>query len=336
MDTRAYGGPGFDLVERAARSIDRFSMLSDGEVVVVAVSGGPDSTCLLDVLHRLSSRRGFTLHVAHVDHGLSERSEPVAARVSSEAASAGFEVHLMRAPALGGPNLHARARLFRYSFFETVAGEIGATKIATGHTLDDRVETTLARLVHGAGTEGLAGISPAEGRRARPLIEVRREATLAYCDEVGLAYDIDPSNADERFERASIRKTLIPAIERRWGAGAIDAMASSAERLRTDAAALEGIARTLYHQLAKTEGPRVRFQRSGLAPLPFALRRRVLEHAVGRVRDRAGGIEAALASLDEPGGESRHFDVASGITIDIGRDDVVVDPATGRATEGET
>ncbi|MGH2700320.1 MAG: tRNA lysidine(34) synthetase TilS [Actinomycetota bacterium] len=324
VEERAYGGPGFDLVERAARSIDRYSMLADGDIVVVAVSGGPDSTCLLDVLHRLSTPRGWTLHVAHVDHGLSESSEPIAARVSSAAAAAGFEVHLMRAPNLEGSNLHARARLFRYSFFETVAREAGATKIATGHTLDDRVETTLARLVHGAGTEGLAGIPPADGGRVRPLIEVRRAATQAYCEEVELDYDVDPANEDERFERASLRTALIPTIEQRWGEGAIHAMASSAERLRIDAAALKGLADTLYDQLAKGEEGRVRFQRTELGPLPTALRRRLLERAVGRVRDRSGGIEAALDAIDAPGGETRHFDVASGVTIEISRAEVVV------------
>jgi tRNA(Ile)-lysidine synthase len=332
VESRAYGGPGFDLVERAARSIDRYSMLADGGIVVVAVSGGPDSTCLLDVLHRLSTPRGWTLHVAHVDHGLSEGSERIAARVSSAAAAAGFEVHLMKAPDLEGSNLHARARLFRYSFFETVAREVGATKIATGHTLDDRVETTLARLVHGAGTEGLAGIPPADGGRVRPLIEVRRAATQAYCEEVELAYELDPANEDERFERASVRTALIPTIEQRWGEGAIHAMATSAERLRTDAAALKGLADTLYVQLAKGEEGRVRFERSELGPVPPALRRRLLERAVGRVRDRSGGIEAALDALDAPGGETRHFDVASGVTIDISRTEVVVQRATAGPT----
>ena len=92
---RGYGGPGFDIVEQATRTIDRHSMLAEGDIVVVAVSGGPDSTCLLDVLHRLSTKRSWELHVAHVDHGLSERSKDIAARVSTDAANAGFEVHLV-------------------------------------------------------------------------------------------------------------------------------------------------------------------------------------------------------------------------------------------------
>ena len=331
MNERAYGGPGFDVVERAGRTVERYSMLGDDEVVVVAVSGGPDSTCLLDVLHRLSTQRGWSLHVAHVDHGLGPASEAIAARVSSEAAAAGFEVHLVKAPDLEGPNLQARARLFRYSFFETVARGLGAAKIATGHTLDDRVETTLARLVHGAGTEGLAGIPPTDGTRVRPLIDLRRAETRAYCDEVGLEYADDPANDDVRFERAAVRNTLLPAIEQRWGEGAVRAMATSAERLNDDAAALEALADTLYAQLAKGEGGRVSFRRTDFDPVPRALRRRLLRRAVGRTRDRSGGIEAALAALDSTGGGTRHFDVASGVTIEITGDHLVVQRPSGEA-----
>jgi tRNA(Ile)-lysidine synthase len=318
--------------------LDRFSMLAEGDTVVVAASGGPDSTCLLDVLHRLASRRQWELHVAHIDHGLSDRSEEIAARVSSDAANAGFEVHLIRAPGLEGSNLHARARLFRYSFFETVAREVGAEAIATGHTLDDRVETTLARWIHGAGTEGLAGIPPVMAaevgaRRVRPLLEVRRTATRTYCDEVGLAYDDDPANEDDRFERPAVRATVLASIEERWGEGAIHAMATSAERLRVDAEALTGLAHTLYQELARGESGEVHFGRSGLNPLPTALRRRLLERAVGRVRDRSGGIDAVLEALVGAEEGERHFDVASGITIEITRDDVVVRrPGEGQET----
>ena len=148
-------------------------------------------------------------------------------RWRSWAAEAGHDVHIARAQDLEGPNLHARARAFRYSFFETIAREVGAGRIATGHTLDDRVETTLARLIHGAGTEGLAGIPPVDGephpstdrgpaqrnarvlRRGRPRLRRRPgERRRALRPWVGAR------------SRAS-------AIEDRWGEGAVRAMASA-------------------------------------------------------------------------------------------------------------
>ncbi|MGH2694588.1 MAG: tRNA lysidine(34) synthetase TilS, partial [Actinomycetota bacterium] len=206
VGARAFGGPGYDVVERVWQTIERHRMLEGGDTLVVAVSGGPDSVCLLDSLARLQSKIALSLVVAHVDHAISDRSAQVAARVAHDAAEMGFEVHVTKAPDLSGPNLQARAREFRYGFLEIVAQKEGARRIATGHTLDDRVETTLARLIHGAAPDVLAGIPPVEDARVRPLIDVRRKETRAYCEDVGLTYFEDPANEDERFERVAVRR----------------------------------------------------------------------------------------------------------------------------------
>jgi tRNA(Ile)-lysidine synthase len=322
--SRRLGGPGYDLVAKALEAIDRHAMLHEGDRVVVAVSGGPDSTCLLDVLWRIASKLGVSLEVAHVDHGLTADSGKVAARVAAWAAGQGFEVHLGRAPDLAGPNLQARAREFRYRFLESVAARVDAARIATGHTLDDRVETTLARLVHGADTAGLAGLAPVQGARVRPLIEVRRSQTRAYCEEVGLRFEDDPANVDLRFERAAVRSELVPAIEGRFGEGAVRAIARSSEHLRQDAVALDDLASRLYNELAGTTDEGVSFNRSAFMLLSRALRRRLLQRAVGRVRDRAGGIEASLEALDRDVGPGAEFALAQGVTIVIEADAVAV------------
>ena len=314
--TRQLGGPGYDVVESALESIQRYRMVEGGDRILVAVSGGPDSTCLLDVLWRLAARLEFHIEVAHVDHGLQAGSDELASKVATAAAEAGFEVHVVRAPDLSGSNLHARAREFRYGFFDLVAGQMGASRIATGHTLDDRVETTLARLIHGSGTAGLAGIPPIEGRRIRPLIEVRRSETRGYCDGVGLAYIDDPANDDERFERSRVRHEVVAAIEKRWGDGSIRAIARSAEQLRVDAKALNDLAERLYADLVRAGDDAVAFDRAAFGAVPRALQRRLLEKATGPIRDRSGGIEAALDAV----GEERTgttFDVAGGGKIEV-------------------
>jgi tRNA(Ile)-lysidine synthase len=323
---KQYGGLGFDVVKKAEESIRRHRMLDPGDVVVVAVSGGPDSTCLLDVLARLGERLSLSLEVAHVDHRLSEDSEKVAAEVSGRAAKEGFEVHLARAPDLSGANLHARARDFRYEFFDIVADKEGAMRIATGHTLDDRVETTLARLIHGAGTSGLAGLPPSTGRRIRPLIEVRRSETRAYCEERGLTFIDDPANEDPRFDRAFIRKEIMSAIESRWGDGAVRAIATSADRLLEDARTLEGLSKAMYRDLVSETDDGSRVDRERLVALPRSFRRRILELAVGEVRDRSGGIDAVLDALDAVDRNTAHarFSVASGIEIRLEGPHVVV------------
>jgi tRNA(Ile)-lysidine synthase len=282
---------------------------------------------MLDVMARLQGLFGWRLEVAHVDHGLSPESSAVAARVAHEAAEAGFEVHMVRAPDLTGPNLQARARAFRYAFFDTIAGQIGATKVATGHTLDDRVETTVARLIHGAGSKGLAGLRAVEGSRIRPLIDLRRRETRAYCEELGLDFFDDPANDDDRFERSFIRRSLIAAIEQRWGEGAVRAMAASSERLAEDAAGLDSLADKLYPEILVRGPGDVSFELASLLSMPTALRRRMLERAVGRVPDRSGGIDAVLARLERLEGEPPKdltYSVSTGIEIRVGGGRLVV------------
>lgn len=326
------GGPGFDVVEAARDTIDRYRMFDAGATVLVAVSGGPDSTCLFDVLARLAPVYDIKLQLAHVDHRLSPDSEKVASDVASVGAKAGLDVHVGRAPALDGPNLHARARTFRYSFFRTVAADVGATRIATGHTLDDRVETTLARLIHGAATDGLAGIPPIENERVRPLIGVRRDEARNYCFERGLAFHEDPANDDERFERAVVRNALVATIEERWGPGAIRAIATSSERLREDAELLSGLSNAIYAQIATTSEEGTSLNRELFVELGRGLRRRVLERAVGRLRDRSGGIQAALDALERPLANGARFAVASGIEIEAQKEAIIVRSA--RRSEG--
>jgi tRNA(Ile)-lysidine synthase len=320
------GGQGFDVVTAARDLLARVEEPAGGtHRWVVCVSGGPDSVCLLDVLGRLSQTLDLELAVAHVDHGLSPQSEEVAAAVARAASGAGHDVHVARAGGLEGPNLHARAREFRYRFFETVAADTGAARIVTGHTLDDRVETTIARLLHGAGTGGLAGLRPRDRNRLRPLLGVRRAETRGYCEARGLEFFDDPANTDERFERAAIRARILATVEERWGDGAVRAMAVSAERLAEDATFLDGLAETLYGQIAKRSPGEVRFDLEAIRLAPRALRRRVLGLAVGRARDRSGGIEAALDALEGRDlGRGLSFDVAEGATISVDRDGVVV------------
>ena len=321
------GGPGFRIVERARDAIARYRMLPRGETVVVALSGGPDSTCLLDVLARLSETLDLDLAVAHVDHGLTATSADVAAEVARRAAAEGHDVHVVRAPDLAGSNVQARARTFRYEFLETVAANTGATRIATGHTLDDRVETTLARLLHGGGTRAVAGLLPIDGNRVRPLIEIRRSETRDYCGERGLGFFDDPANEDDRFERVAVRRRLVRAIEERWGSGAVEAVATSAQRLWEDAETLDGLADTLYGQIAKNAGSGVHFEKASLEGVPRALRRRLLERAVGRRRDRSGGIDEALDALDRDPAFSGRFDAAGGVQIVVSSEHVSIERA---------
>src|SRR5947199_289960 len=158
-----------------------------GEHLLVAVSGGPDSTALLAALAELAPGHGLRLTAAHVDHGL--RGVEGAAEADAVAALAArlgvpFVGQSVAVPA--GPDLEARARRARYRALARVAAEVGAGRIVTGHTQDDQVETVLLRLLRGAGRRGLGAMRPARGRLLRPLLAATRADVRRFLGERGV------------------------------------------------------------------------------------------------------------------------------------------------------
>jgi tRNA(Ile)-lysidine synthase len=182
--------------------------------VVVACSGGPDSTAMLDALARLAPPRALTLHVAHVDHGLRDGSDAEAAPVAAAAAERRLPfTALTVAVAPRGSSLQDRARDARLGALRQLADAVGATSIALAHTADDQAETVLMRALAGATPRALAAMAERSGALARPLLRVWRDDVAAYCAALGLATVEDPSNSDPRFLRSRVRHELLPALE---------------------------------------------------------------------------------------------------------------------------
>jgi tRNA(Ile)-lysidine synthase len=252
-------------------------MLKGGETVVVAVSGGPDSLALLHVLARLAPELKLRLHVAHFDHRLREGSADDATFVSRDAARLGLPVTVRAADATHVPrgmSPEQVARERRYAFLEEVADIVGATRIATGHTLDDQAETVLMRAIAGTGVGGLGGIRPVRGRIVRPLIDARRLQTEAFCRVLRLKPRRDPTNADPAFYRNAVRNELLPILVERFNVRSIEALARLADLARDDDALLDEIASdALAPEIS--EG-RVRFDVAALLALHPALQRRAI------------------------------------------------------------
>ena len=196
-----------------ARAIDGRGVLLPGERVVVACSGGPDSTCLLDALARLAPPRGLALVVAHVDHGLRAESPLEAETVAGMAAARGLDFAALRVEVAGGGSLQDRARRARHGALRHLARRVGATAVAVGHTADDQAETVLMRALTGATPRSLRAMGDRDGALARPLLRAWRRDTEAYCAALSLPVVSDPSNRDTRFLRARVRHELIPALE---------------------------------------------------------------------------------------------------------------------------
>lgn len=206
------------LLKLAERTIAEHALLPRGALVLVACSGGPDSTALLHVLVRLRARFGHDVVAHGVDHGLRAEAAGELASAAELAVRLGVPFSVTRVEVAGGANLQARARAARWAALEAAAARAGAALIATGHTADDRAETVLMRLLRGAGPRGLAVLGPrstAKGgpARVRPLIAARRRDVLAHLERHALGSAADPSNRDPRFVRARIRHEILPALE---------------------------------------------------------------------------------------------------------------------------
>lgn len=277
--------------------------------LLVAVSGGTDSTALLLILRELAAEHGLVLHVGHFDHRTRPRASAAdAAYVAELAARCGAPLRIGRADAK--PASEDAARTARYAFLRRAAGEIGASSIATGHTRDDQAETVLLRAARGSGLAGIAAMRPLRDGIARPLLAIGREETAAVCLSAGIAPREDPSNRSLRFARNRVRHRVLPELARvnPRAAEALARLASSAaeatDGLRASAEAAIGVAR---------DGDAIDLDRLGPDPTvrgeAIAL---VWQRATGRplsARTRAAlATEAArrdgTASLDLPGGSA--------------------------------
>ncbi len=220
-------------------------MLSAGDRVGVAVSGGADSMALLRLLETLRNELGITLLVVHFDHMLrGAESDADAAFVAEVARASGLELVSAREDVRGaaeqyGWNLEDSARRLRYAFFDRVLNDGKATHIAIAHTADDQAETVLAHVIRGTGLTGLAGIyplmnSPGGGTLVRPLLSTSGRELREYLRERGQAWREDLTNLDQRRLRARIRAQLLPVLERDFSPASVSHLGELARFARED------------------------------------------------------------------------------------------------------
>ncbi len=210
-------------------------LLSKGDRVVCAVSGGADSMALLWAMYLLKDTYDLKLSAAHFDHGLrGEESAGDAAFVEQFCKDYGIAFFMGKGSVCSGPKgLEAAARDARYAFLQTLPG-----KIATAHTADDNAETVLMHLVRGTGLKGLGGIAPSRDRLIRPMLGITRQEVLDFLEQYSIPYRDDSSNATDDFLRNRLRHHVLPLLKAENPAFAENTSAM-AMRLRLDDAFLE-------------------------------------------------------------------------------------------------
>lgn len=234
--------------------IKRYNMLENCDRIVVGLSGGADSVCLLSVLNSLKDEYGFSLVAAHINHGIrgaeAQRDEESCKRLC-ESLNVPLEILHADIPTLSkqqGIGEEECGRIVRYDFFRSLAGERG--KIATAHNLNDNAETLLLNLVRGAGSKGACGIPPVRDNIIRPLIETDRKSIERYCEENELQYVTDSTNLECEYSRNKIRIKVLPTLCE-INQNAVGALSGFASRMREQETFLESVVNEKYAQCVK-------------------------------------------------------------------------------------
>lgn len=250
-------------------------------LVLVALSGGPDSLALAAATAFGAPRAGVRAGAVIVDHGLQEGSRDAAARASAQATALGLDPVVIRDADVGedgGPE--AAARSARYRVLVGAMQELGAEAVLLGHTLDDQAETVLLGLARGSGPTSLSGMRARVGPYLRPLLGIRRATTVQACADQGLEPWLDPQNDDGAFARVRVRRRVLPVMEEELGPGIPEALVRTAEQLWEDADALDHFAEEIAEDLAEHSDAGISLPVRALEVQPAALRQRLIRLAV--------------------------------------------------------
>lgn len=346
------------LVQRIAEFCQKNSLLANHDHIVIGVSGGPDSLCLLDVLDTLRPTLGLTLTIAHLNHQLrgadSEADEAFVRRLADQRQ---LPIFVETAPvatqaAQHKQSLEEAARQIRYAFLWRVAQRVNANKVAVGHNADDQTETVLMHFLRGTGLAGLRGMLPlieitdlrlhpadvpasaslAVPQLIRPLLETWRSEIEAYCQARQLEPRQDFSNQDTTFFRNRLRYELIPLLET-YNPNIRQTLQRTAKVVTAEAELLQEQLAQAWQAVVRSESPeRIELDLPAWRELPLALKRSTLRRAVQTLRRSLRDIsfehiEAALAIVEQ-GGVGAKASLPQGLMLTLNYHTFVIAPAS--------
>lgn len=241
--------------EQVLNTIKKYSLIEEKDRIVVGVSGGPDSICLLHVLNFLKEKLKIEIIVAHINHMIRVEADEETEYVREFSKKLGIECFVKKTDVEAIAREQKRGteetgRDIRYAFFEEVAKKTGANKIATAHNLNDKAETVFLNIIRGSGTSGLKGIEPIRDNTfIRPLIETSREDIEEYCKEYNLNPKIDKTNEETIYRRNKIRNDLIPYIKKEFNPNIIKTIARLSEVATEENDYLEKVTKDTFEQI---------------------------------------------------------------------------------------
>ena len=288
------------LTEKVLKTIRNYDMLAPGDVILAAVSGGPDSVFMLHVLNRL--KRKFKVKdiiVCNLDHGIrGEESKVDSSFVKKAAGKLGLKfihkkINLNKLKSKEY-SIEEMARSERYIFFREAARKASANIVATGHTLDDQAETVLMRLIKGSSLKGLVGIPPVREEKGlkiiRPLAELEKSEIVRYLRTESIPYKIDRTNLEERYLRNAIRRDVIPFLEK-YNPRLKRSLFNLAEHLREDFEFISEEKTRIQKDIVRQQGSSVEIRLRDVVIQPRAIQKEILRDSL----EKAGGEVKSLS-----------------------------------------
>jgi len=287
------------MIDKVLCTIKKHNLIEKGEGVVVGVSGGPDSVCLLHILCSLKDQLALKLYAVHINHMLrgkeAEQDEiyvrELCGKLGVPLFTAAFDVKEISKKE--GISAEEAGREIRYSQFRHFASKAGATKIAVAHNKNDQAETILMHIMRGTGLDGLKGMEYMRDGIIRPLLDIERKDIEDYCKVHQLNPRQDSSNLESIYTRNKVRIDLIPCINRLFHVDMVESIHKMCLLIKDDVDFIESSAAMHYERCAESDGEGgVRLDLSKLAAFHPAIRKRVVRHAIKEVKGDLKGIES--------------------------------------------
>ncbi len=284
------------LIKRIQETIEAHNLIQPGYTVVVGISGGPDSVCLLHILNSLSSKFNLSLYAVHINHMLrGEESLQDEEYVRTLCACLGIELSVARfdineiSKSLG-VSLEVAGRTTRYREMEHTADKVNAQAIAVAHNMNDQAETIFMNIVRGTGLSGLSGMPYKRGRIVRPLLDIRRNEIEEYCNQNELNPRIDSSNLEDVYTRNKVRLNIMPKIDKSFNIDIISSLFKMAEIVREENDFIEGFSKEYFFKCVKARKRKIivldvnKFKKAHSAIQKRIVRRTVCE-VKGNIKD---------------------------------------------------
>ncbi len=288
------------LKDEVLKTIKEYNLIENGDKIVVGVSGGPDSICLVDILNEIKNDKkiNFELAICHINHLIREEAKEDEKFVEEYAKEKNIpffskEIDVASLAKKQKIGTEEAGRIARYAFFEEILQKINGTKIATAHTKNDNAETVLMNLLRGSGTAGLKGISPIrDNKYIKPLIKISREEIESYCEEQSLNPRYDKTNSENIYTRNKVRNILIPLIKKEFNPNIIDTIDRLSTLAKKENDYLEKTTNEKYEELLiKEEKNEIILNLKKFNIQDEVIKSRIIIYTIKRLMGTSQGIE---------------------------------------------